>query len=469
VLFPTWTFLYFLAAVVLVRWALPQRLVVPWLLLASYVFYLSWGPIYGLLIGGVTIFAWGLGLLIARRPERRRLWIWLGCVIFLGTLAFFKYTQFLVNELHALLAPTGEPPPALGIVLPLGISFFTFQALSYIIDVYRGHAPEPSLMSFSLFKAFFPQLIAGPIVRVDELCPQIHAPQPFRAAQFADGLELVIRGLLKKIVIADRLAEHVDIVFAAPESYGTLATWLAVLAYAGQIYCDFSGYTDIGRGASKLMGYELPLNFDLPYLASNITEFWRKWHMTLSRWLRDYLYISLGGNRHGEGRRNLNLMLTMALGGLWHGAGWPFLIWGVYHGSLLILHKRWRALTPGLDAARKSTIWHITSVLFTFLLVALGWVVFRAPTLDTALTVYGNLLPGAPNSVPVAGLGWIWAMLTVLLISHLLARWADGRWLWGWLSAHPGRAWLRGLAWALAIIACYLFAGRPAEFIYFAF
>jgi alginate O-acetyltransferase complex protein AlgI len=468
-LFPTWTFLYFLVAVVAVRWLIPKRLVVPWLLLTSYVFYLSWGPIYGLLIGGVTVFAWGLGLLIARRPQKKRLWIWLGCVIFLGLLAFFKYTQFIVNEVHTLLAPPGDPPPALGIILPLGISFFTFQALSYIIDVYRGHAAEPSLMSFALFKAFFPQLIAGPIVRVDELCPQIHTPQPFRAAQFADGIELVLRGLLKKIVIADRLAEHVDVVFANPENFGTHATWLAVLAYAGQIYCDFSGYTDIGRGASKLMGYELPLNFDLPYLSGSITEFWRKWHMTLSRWLRDYLYISLGGNRHGEGRRNLNLMLTMALGGLWHGAGFPFLIWGIFHGTLLILHKLWLGLTHPFDAHRKTLFWHIPAVIFTFFLVAMGWVVFRAPDMETALTIYGNLLPGATNAAPVAHLAWVYAMLGALLSAHLLGRWRDGRWLWGWVSEVPGRAWIRGLTWALAVIACYLFAGRPAEFIYFAF
>jgi alginate O-acetyltransferase complex protein AlgI len=483
VLFPTWTFLFFLVVVVGARWLLSRRdeLVRAWLLFASYVFYLSWGPLYGVLLAGVTVATWAVGRQVGdtcrAQPIRKR-WLVAGVVVNLGLLAFFKYAQFAVDQVHLLIAPTGEPPPALGIVLPLGVSFFTFHAVSYLVDSYRGGEVERSLSTFALYFVFFPHLIAGPIVRARELVPQLHARPRFDPAQFADGIDLILRGLVKKMVIADRLAEHSDKVFADPHLYGTGTTWLAMLCYAGQIYGDFSGYTDIARGASKLMGYEIPENFRLPYLAGSITEFGRRWHMTLSRWLRDYLYIALGGNRHGEARRNLNLFLTMGLGGLWHGAGWTFVLWGVFHGLLLVLHKLWvtvtaplmdRARTPASRPLRQNFAWRIFATVATFCLVALGWVLFRAPDLDTALVVYDRLLPGAKSLTPVTGLAVYWAVLLVLLASQLIGAWKDGKWLWRWLGEAPERAWVRGLVWLLAIAACFFFAGKPAEFIYFAF
>ncbi|MCB9736205.1 MAG: MBOAT family protein [Deltaproteobacteria bacterium] len=472
-LFPTFTFVFFLIVVVVLRWASPRRLVLPILLAASYVFYLSWGPIYGILLAGSTVFTWFVAARIAAATSRgaRRLWLALGVSVALGTLAVFKYGVFAVTQTHALLEVLGVDwdAPVVRIVLPLGVSFFLFQMISYVVDVYRGHAPERSLFRYALYITFFPQLVAGPIVRADELLPQLHAagdetpPPPFIPERFAGGVDLLLRGFIKKVVIADNLAQWSDAVFKDPLTAGSWGAVLGVLCYAGQIYGDFSGYTDMARGAGKMLGFELPDNFALPYLASSITEFWRRWHMTLSRWLRDYLYIPLGGNRKGPVRRDVNLMITMGLGGLWHGANWTFLVWGVYHGALLMLHKGWSSLRP----ARLTGLlpYRALTVVVTFALVCLGWIVFRAQSLEQAGDVIGAMFAGAPGPevLPKDASHAIW-FLGALAVGHALGATHAPKRVW---AALPAPA--RGLAWGGAILACYVFAGRPADFIYFAF
>ena len=469
-LFPSYTFIAFLVLVVGVHLVLPRRARAMFLLLASYVFYLSWNPIYGLLLGGMTVLTFGIGRAIERDRARRGLWLAIGCIVSLGALAFFKYAGFAADQYNWLMAhfgPKGTPPLAVDIVLPLGISFFTFQMVSYVTDVYRGDKAEASLANYALYVTFFAQLIAGPIVRADELLPQLTSERRVDPARFADGMDLLLRGYLKKMVIADNLAVVSDRVFANPAAYGTAATCIGVLCYAGQIYGDFSGYTDIARGAGLMLGFELPDNFRLPYLSGSITDFWRRWHITLSRWLRDYLYIPLGGNRHGTARRYVNLTITMGLGGLWHGASWTFMIWGLYHGLLLALHKAWTLLLRriGLGGLAGSRAYHAVAVLCTFALVCAGWVVFRAPDFTTAMRVYANVL-GMTEVATVwdAEFKRAAVFLVAALIGHGLGNSAMLKARWAEVSPVP-----RGLAWAGLVVAFYLFAGRPADFIYFQF
>ena len=482
-LFSTYTFVYFLLLVVLVRWALP-RLVIPWLVLASYVFYLSWDPRYGILLVSATLGSWLLGLAMVHMPRQRRLWVVLGVVASLGLLGFFKYAQFALDTAWSLGLPGSSP--VLGIVLPLGISFFTFQALSYVVDVYRGAPAVRSPFAYALYISFFPQLIAGPIVRANELVPQLLEWQSFRPAQFASGVDLLLRGMVKKVVLADRFAQVSDLVFGDPTGHGAAMTWLGVVCYAGQIYCDFSAYTDIARGAGRMLGYELPENFRLPYLSKSPAEFWRRWHMTLSRWLRDYLYIPLGGNRRGEARRMLNLVITMTLGGLWHGASFTFVLWGLLHGVALLVHRAWVRLTRGSwieGLARREPIsasprprlvfvalYQALATLATFVFVCFAWVFFRAPDFRSALGLLGQLFRGGGELLaPEGGLGLVYLALIALGVTHLLGLSSRPAALWERWAQRRAFAPARGLVWALALCACYLLSARPSSFLYFQF
>ncbi|MBK8691878.1 MAG: MBOAT family protein [Deltaproteobacteria bacterium] len=348
-LFTDLTFLYFHAIVVALRWWLPPRAAGPLLLVASYVFYLSAGPRYVALIFGATVFAWWVGLALSRATRPKAL-LGFAVAALLAMLAWFKYSAFAAQQVAALLH---LPRPAFTVALPLAISFFSFELISYVVDVRRGTTPERSLWRFALYVSYYPHLIAGPIVRAEELLPSLRAPKPFDDTRFGDGVYILLIGFLKKTVLADRMAPWADAVFSDPSAHGTLGVWMGVLAYTGQIYCDFSGYTDIARGASLTLGLPLPENFDWPYLSTSITEFWRRWHMTLSRWLRDYLYIGLGGNRGGPLRQYRNLLLTMLLGGLWHGANWTFVAWGALHGLALCAHKLWDTALRGFPLAQR--------------------------------------------------------------------------------------------------------------------
>lgn len=316
----------------------------------------------------------------------RHLWVTFSVASNLSILGYFKYYNFFVGNLNGALAWFDLGIPLQRILLPVGISFYTFKSMSYTIDVYRREIePCRSVMDYATFVTFFPELIAGPIVRGSIFLPQMSRRIGPTADRLAVGASLFLLGLTKKVVIADRLSGPVDQVFAQPMLFSGMTLWLAVIGYSIQIYCDFSGYSDMAIGMAKMVGYDLPENFNMPYVAGNITEFWRRWHMTLSAWLRDYLYISLGGNRKGERRTYVNLMLTMLLGGLWHGASWNFVLWGALHGGALCVHKLYGAQLGDRLRLPRSVAW-----LMTLLFVILCWIPFRASGLgQTAQFIRG--------------------------------------------------------------------------------
>jgi alginate O-acetyltransferase complex protein AlgI len=358
---------------------------------ASLFFYGAWRPVYLLLLIASIAVNFSLGLRM-EDPLRRRAIGMSGVALNLAVLCYFKYTNFIFDSLNTL---TGAPLPFFNIVLPLGISFFTFQQIAYLVDVMRGARVERDIVSYTLFVSFFPHLIAGPLVHHAEMIPQFKRGRTGRSAVLAArGLAIFAAGLFKKVVIADNLAQFVSPVFAHLDAGGGVTTpwaWLATLAYTLQIYFDFSGYSDMAVGLALLFGIRLPVNFRSPYRALSIVEFWRRWHITLSRFLRDYLYIPLGGNRLGEQRRYINLMVTMLLGGLWHGAGWNFLVWGGLHGVYLSINHLWRGWRGGArdsanGLAAKGLSWAIT-----FFAVVIAWVFFRARTMAGAWQMLGSL------------------------------------------------------------------------------
>lgn len=377
----------FLPLVAILFWICPQRLRVPLLLLASYGFYMSWRPIYIFLILGLTIFNYFAGLFIADQPKRKKFWMVFSVAANLAVLVYFKYAYFFDETLSALLRPVGVNLPSIpfDIILPLGISFFVFEFIHYVVDVYKGGEPVRSFLGFSLFASFFPTQIAGPIKRYQDFVPQFLAQAKFSVECLDEGVSLILTGLFKKVMIADNLSFFVDGGFSNPNLFTGLDLWIFAYAFAFQIYFDFSGYTDIACGSAKLFGYKVPINFNLPYIASNIAEFWHRWHISLSTWLRDYLFIPLGGSRCSKWMNYRNLFLTMALGGLWHGAAMHYLFWGAFQGIALILHKEFQAFkskVTWLDAIFQSKLGKAFSILFTFHTVCVGWVLFRAGTTE---------------------------------------------------------------------------------------
>jgi alginate O-acetyltransferase complex protein AlgI len=380
VLFNSYPFLCVFLPIVLavffaLRWQV-ARLV--WIVAASYVFYgyaKAWFPV--LMVGSTAIsFTTGLALSRTADPRRRRALLAVGIAGALSLLLYFKYAQFVAGHTSSFVSViTGRGLPSLkafteGIALPVGISFFTFEAISYMVDVFRGDAQaERNPLRYAYFISFFPHLIAGPIVRYRKLEPQLRLFYRLDPELLLSGFLLFSLGLAKKVLIADQIAARTDPLLASPGSLGAVAAWSAMLGYAFQIYFDFAGYCDMALGLARMVGIELPWNFDRPYRARSPREFWRRWHVTLSSWLRDYLYIPLGGNRRGELRRDANLMTTMALGGLWHGASFSFAVWGLWHGLLLAGHRRLSRLGLRVPA--------VAAVALTFLLVTVGWVFFR--------------------------------------------------------------------------------------------
>jgi alginate O-acetyltransferase complex protein AlgI len=393
-LFNSLTFLVFFVVVFTLHRLLPgwgtKKLL---LLLASYIFYAAWNPPYVAILLFSTSLDWWLARLIwkSEDPRRRKLLLTLSLVANLSLLGFFKYGNFLLDNTRLLLAAMGVhyAPPALDIVLPIGISFYTFASLSYTIDVYRREIEgDAGYLDYALFVSFFPHLVAGPIVRARQLLPQIKLPRRASRDQLGWGLTLVIIGLFTKTVLADSIfAPVVDAAYAAP-GMGALESWAAVLGFSGQIYCDFAGYSLCAIGLALCFGFEFPDNFHYPYAARGFSDFWRRWHITLSTWLRDYLYVPLGGNRRGAARTYINLMLTMLIGGLWHGAAWTFVIWGGLHGAYLAVERRVRGDLRGAPLSL-SKDWMLTA--FTFLVVTLTWIPFRAHDARTAAAVFGGL------------------------------------------------------------------------------
>jgi alginate O-acetyltransferase complex protein AlgI len=394
------------------------------LLAASYVFYGRWDYRFLALIFTSTTVDFFVGRLLyeTTHPGRKKLILFWSILFNLGFLGFFKYFNFFATNVEALLAGLGLSPgiTTLKIILPVGISFYTFQSMSYTLDIYRGlMAPTRRFSDFALNVAFFPHMVAGPIQRANSLLEQIGRPRQMTRETCSEGLYLVLWGLFKKMVIADNLALMVKPIFALSAHPTASQVVDGTLAFAFQIYGDFSGYSDIARGTALLLGFRLMVNFNLPYLAVNPQDFWRRWHISLSTWLRDYLYISLGGSRRGEGRTYANLMLTMALGGLWHGANWTYVIWGVYHGLLLCLHRLLNRFFPGDPAFARSPwgrrTWDGLRIGFMFLLTAYGWLIFRARNFANLCHLHRAL--GSLTLAP--GCGWL-TLKILLYCSPLL-------------------------------------------------
>lgn len=402
-LFDSYTYFAFLIVLFLIYRQLKLRQQNTLLLAGSYLFYGAWSVKFLSLIFISTVTDFYIAKAIHNASDKtlRKRLLWVSVATNLGFLGFFKYCDFFIVSFMDFATFFGwHPDPFyLKVVLPVGISFYTFQTLGYTIDVYRKDIkPCERFLDFALFVSFFPQLVAGPIERAGRLLPQLQMPRS-QVIDWSGALSLILIGLVKKAVIANQLAPIADTLFINPDAMGFWETLIGVYAFTFQIYCDFSGYTDIARGSAKLLGIELSFNFKQPYLAKNPQDFWRRWHISLSQWLRDYLYIPLGGSRHHALR---NLMLTMLLGGLWHGAAWHFVLWGAYHGGLLACHRVGQPLWQALSGLISPRAWSILCIGFMFHLTALGWVIFRADTLQDIGAVLHNFAQMTPLLTPVA-------------------------------------------------------------------
>ena len=470
-LFTTLAYAKFFALAFVVTWlcARARKLRLLFLLGASYFFYARSGPRFLALIWACSSADFLLSHAIgrARNEHSRRVWLVVTVVMNLGVLAYFKYAKFGIETAQAALSALGVelPAPALSIALPVGISFFTFESMSYVIDVYRREIePHPSYLEYLTFVAFFPHLVAGPIVRPRDLLPQLARPPVWREAEASQALLLIATGLLKKLAIADYLGLNlVDRVFDAPTQYSALECYVAIVGYAVQIYADFSGYTDIAIGSAALLGVRFPPNFAAPYQAHDIVDFWRRWHISLSTWLRDYLYIPLGGNRRGQLRTYANLIATMLLGGLWHGPKWTFVVWGGLHGVALAGNRAFRERFG--DALRSTRARRVLSTLATFHFVLFAWVFFRADSFRAARAVFGELATLTTYHPNLDAR--VLAVLVFGLAVHFLPERLEAT-LRARFSALPG------IAQGIALFAVLLFVRRMASaeavpFVYFQF
>jgi alginate O-acetyltransferase complex protein AlgI len=380
-----------------------------WLVLTSLFFYGWWNPVYLALIIFSKLANYGIGIVLEQKvtiENQRKLVLFGGVALNLVLLGYFKYANFFVDTTNSLI---GTQLFLNKIVLPLGISFFTFQQVAYLVDCYRHHLKDNDFLSYCLFVSFFPQLIAGPIVHHKDVMEQFSDQKIYRynPEDMSIGLTIFAAGLFKKVIFADHIATFATPIFDAAANGGVITfteAWIGALAYSLQLYFDFSGYSDMAIGASRMFGVKLPLNFNSPYKATSITDFWRRWHITLSNWLRDYLYIPLGGNRKGELRRGINLMTTMLLGGLWHGAGWTYVIWGGIHGLMLVLHRSWQVICrrTGKDFTSNTKLGKWFSIGLTFLLVTIAWVWFRAANFAAAMAMIQGMFGFNGISLPTA-------------------------------------------------------------------
>lgn len=383
------------------------------LLLASYIFYGWWDFRFCFLMLFLTATAW----LCAKNIEEnksRKLFTVIGVVVPLAVLGFFKYFNFFVSSFAALFGI--DSAGTLNIILPVGISFYTFQSMSYTIDVLRGKLKSQRFMDVALYISFFPQLVAGPIVKASDFLPQLAKNHKLKLCDLSRGGQIFIIGLFKKLVVADNLSGFVDDVFEKPLAFSSATIVLAVISYSIQIFCDFSGYSDMAIGVAKCFGYDFKPNFNLPYLSKNMTEFWKRWHISLSTWLQEYLYIPLGGNRKGKIRTYINLLITMVLGGLWHGANYTFIIWGILHGLALCVHKLWLKRRKN---NKPTSMGSVFSVLLTYFFVCICWVFFRAESLTIALDVLKRMVVWENGILQMYS--WAFFAIAVLVIWQIVA------------------------------------------------
>jgi alginate O-acetyltransferase complex protein AlgI len=471
-IFTQFAFLGFFLLAFGVHWALPShRARKLWLLAASYYFYGSWDYRFLALIFASTIldYVTALGLGATESPRTRRLLITLSLCANLGILGFFKYYNFFVASAAALLEQVGwhGSVPTLNVILPVGVSFFTFQSMSFTVDVYRKQlAPHHDFLDFALFVSFFPQLVAGPIVRARAFLPQLATYHAFADVNVRRALLLFGVGYFKKSCVADNIAAVIDPLFNEPTSFHAASRVLGATLYSVQIYCDFSGYTDMATGVAALLGYTLAKNFDAPYLSLNVREFWQRWHISLSGWLRDYLYISLGGNRGGEARVARNLMLTMLLGGLWHGANWTFIVWGFLHGAALVAHRHYaRSLAPPPSTDPiVSRLRALAAGALTFAWVAFCFTIFRCADIRTAWRFFTAQTDNSTNFA--LSPGW-WGILAVLGVVHYLV-WKHRPRLVARLLQVPDWLFYPALG-ASCTVLLYLTPLNHSPFIYFQF
>jgi alginate O-acetyltransferase complex protein AlgI len=471
--FNSQAYLLFFAIVFTCYWVMPwHRLRVYLLVAASFYFYYCWSAELACLVASTTVMDYliGRGLEASTVRWRRRLLLGGSLTMNLGLLCYFKYANFFLDSLREALTAIGAPMsiPYLQVILPFGISFYTFEAISYTVDVYRRKIPaEQSLPNFMLFILFFPHLVAGPIVRARDFLPQAARPKRFDWLRVQYGVQYFLMGLFKKMAIADRMAIYSDPIFTDPGSYKTGAVWLGVLAFAIRIYCDFSGYSDMALGSAHMLGYKLTINFKMPYLSLNVSEFWRRWHISLSSWLRDYLFIPLGGSRGSGWFTSRNLMITMLLGGLWHGANWSYVIWGGLHGALLVIHRafrNWCAERPKVNDVLETAGAKLARMTLTFFCVMLCWVFFQ-PSLSAAATMLSHMftLHGGQN-LPLPNQS-LWVTVGFMAICH----WLVSRGIWK--SAAPRLpAPVLGFGYALTLSVALLLAPDTGKtFIYFQF
>lgn len=511
-LFNSFSFLiFFLPIVILVFFWIGKRnelLAATWLGIASLFFYAWWDYRYLPLLLISIIFNYIFGWLTSESKTRKKQWLTTGIICNLALLAYYKYAFFFVSSFSEI---SGYTFSISQIALPIGISFFTFTQIAFLVDTYQGKVKEYRFIHYLLFVTYFPHLIAGPVLHHKEMMPQFSDNRNYQLSwiNLAVGFSIFIMGLAKKVLIADNIAPYANDLFNQPNSPSFFIAWAGLFAYTFQLYFDFSGYSDMAIGLSRIFGIKLPLNFNSPYKSINIIDFWRRWHMTLSRFLRDYLYIPLGGNRLGTARRHINLMITMILGGLWHGAGWPFIIWGALHGVYLIINHAWLTLSKNLGFQSDSQACQIAARSITFIAVCFSWVFFRAPDLNTAHQIFSGLTGGFGIGIPHAigiHLGNLKIIIEQMGVEFYLGGGTRFIESWSWvtvaayiafllpntqeimrrfdpaldfelkqspLSFMKNNPWTPNKEWALTlgIIAtlCLLSLNKPSEFLYFQF
>ncbi len=494
-LFNSINFIIFFPIVVCAYWILPDKIKQYWLLAASYYFYMCWNPKYILLLMASTLITFLSGIAMehikkshkaeAEKSRGKKLVLLISLILNLGLLFYFKYINFALDSLSSILGAVGISlsVPAFDIVLPVGISFYIFQALGYSIDVYRDDIyAEKNIFRYALFVSFFPQLVAGPIERSKNLLQQLAKPGKFCYKDAREGLITMLWGYFIKIVIADRVALLVDTIYGAPSDYSGMEILLAVAGFSIQIYCDFMGYSIIAKGSAKVLGYNIMSNFEMPYLATSIRDFWRRWHISLSTWFKDYLYIPLGGNRKGPARKWLNLMITFLISGLWHGANVTFILWGGLHGAFQVIEDAFRLAFGTIADRIKNPLlgfgWKVINILKTMVLSSIAWVIFRASDMSQVTSIFTGL-QGLNNWHKVLFEGGIYSLgidetgliiiiisLIILLVSSLMRE--HGINLISWIS---GRNFVIRYAvyWSLMLLIICSLDITGQEFIYFQF